>query len=59
MNKYEIKVTYNIVDNEENTITKIMTFLSPGDTLEEARESTQETAMLRINKLNGTLVSVI
>lgn len=59
MNKYEIKVTYSLLDNEENTITKIMTFLSPGNTLEEARISTQETAMKYINKVNGTLVSIL
>ena len=59
MNKYEIKVTYILLDNEENTITKIMTFLSPGNTLEEARNATQETAMSYINKLNGTLVSIL
>ena len=59
MNKYEIKVTYSLLDDEENTITKIMTFLSPGNTLEEARISTQETAMKYINKVNGTLVSIL
>ena len=59
MNKYEIKVTYSLLDNEENTITKIMTFLSPFNTLEEARDATQETAMSYINKLNGTLVSIV
>lgn len=59
MNKYEIKVTYSVLDNEENTIIKTMTFLSPGNTLEEARISTQETAMTHINKVNGTLVSIL
>lgn len=59
MNKYEIKVTYNVLDNEENTITKIMTFLSSGSSLEEARTATQETAMLHVNKVNGTLVSIV
>jgi hypothetical protein len=59
MNKYEIKVTYSVLDNEENTITKTMTFLSVGNSLEEARISTQETAMTHINKVNGTLVSIL
>ena len=59
MNKYEIKVTYSLLDNDENTITKIMKFLSPGNSLEEARISTQETAMLFINRVNGTLISVV
>ena len=59
MNKYEIKVTYSVLDNEENTITKTMTFLSVGNSLEEARISTQETAMTHINKVNGTLISIL
>ena len=58
MNKYEIKVTYSLLDNDENTITKIMSFLSPGNSLEEARISTQETAMLFINRVNGTLILI-
>jgi hypothetical protein len=58
MNKYEIKVTYSLLDNDENTITKIMRFLSSGNSLEEARISTQETAMLFINRVNGTLISI-
>ena len=33
MNKYEIKVTYSLLDNDENTITKIMSFLSSGNSL--------------------------
>ena len=59
MNKYEIKVTYSLLDNDENTITKIMRFLSSSNSLEEARISTQETAMLFINKVNGTLISIL
>jgi hypothetical protein len=59
MNKYEIKVTYSLLDNDENTITKIMRFLSSSNSLEEARISTQETAMLFINKVNGTLISIV
>lgn len=59
MNKYEIKVTYSLLDNDENTITKIMEFLSSGNSLEEARISTQETAMLFINRVNGTLISIV
>mgnify|MGYP000043843946 FL=1 len=58
MNKYEIKVTYSLLDNEENTITKIRSFLSSGNSLEEARISTQETAMLFINRVNGTLILI-
>ena len=59
MNKYKIKVTYSLLDNDENTVTKTMEFLSPGNSLEEARISTQETAMLFINRVNGTLISVV
>jgi hypothetical protein len=58
MNKYEIKVTYSLLDNDENTITKIINFLSSGNSLEEARISTQETAMLFINRVNGTLILI-
>jgi hypothetical protein len=58
MNKYEIKVTYSLLDSNENTITKIMGFLSSGNSLEEARNLVQEAAMLYINRVSGSLISV-
>ena len=59
MNKYEIKVTYSLLDNDENTITKIMGFLSSGNSLEVARNLVQEAAMLYINRVSGTLISIV
>jgi hypothetical protein len=58
MNQYKIEVTYTKINNEGNTVTKVMPFIMTANSLEEARTSVQETALTYINKVNGTIISV-
>jgi hypothetical protein len=58
MNQYKVNVTYTRLDANENTLTKLMSFVTSANSLEEARADVQEKAMPFINRVNGTLVSV-
>lgn len=59
MNQYKIEVTYTRLNNEGNTITKVMPFLISANSLEEARASVQISAEDYIGRVNGTIVSII
>jgi hypothetical protein len=58
MNQYKIEVTYTKVNNEGNTITIVMPFITTSNSLEEAKISTQEIALTYISKVNGTITSI-
>jgi hypothetical protein len=58
MNQYKVDVTYTRLDVNENTVTKVMSFITSANSLEEARSLVQETAMSYINRVNGTFISV-
>lgn len=58
MNQYKIDVTYTRLDVNENTVTKVMSFVSSANSLQEARVIVQETAMAYIERVNGTFISV-
>ena len=58
MNQYKIDVTYTRLDVDENTVTRTMSFVTPANSLQEARNLVQETAATHINRVSGSLVSV-
>ena len=58
MNQYKIDVTYTRLDVNENTVTKVMSFVSSANSLQEARVIVQETAMAYIERVNGAFTSV-
>ena len=58
MNQYKIDVTYTRLDVDENTVTRIMSFVTSANSLQEARNLVQETAATHINRVSGSLVSV-
>ena len=58
MNQYKIDVTYTRLDVNENTVTKVVSFVTSANSLEEARSLVQETAISYINRANGTFISV-
>jgi len=58
MNQYKIGVTYTRLDGNGDIVTKIMYFVTLANSLEEARNLVQETAMTYIDRANGELISV-
>lgn len=58
MNRYKIIVSYSVVDSNGNTVVRQMPFVVPGNSIEEAKASIQEPALVYINKVKGTLISV-
>ena len=58
MNQYKIDITYTRLDINKNTVTRTMSFVTPANSLQEARSLVQETAATHINRVSGSLVSV-
>jgi|APGre2960657373_1045057.scaffolds.fasta_scaffold477602_1 hypothetical protein len=58
MNQYKINITYTKLNTDGDTVTKVMSFVSSANSLQEARVIVQETAMSYINRANGTFISV-
>ena len=58
MNQYKIDVTYTRLDVNENTVTKVMSFVTSANSIQEARSLVQGTAATHINRVSGSLVSV-
>jgi len=58
MNQYKIEVTYTRLDNEDNTITKVMPFIIKAFSIEEARELVRPIALNYINRINGTIILI-
>ena len=58
MNQYKIDITYTRLDINKNTVTRTMSFVTPANSLQEARSLVQETATTHINRVSGSLVSV-
>ena len=58
MNQYKINITYTKLNTDGDTVTKVMSFVSSANSLQEARVIVQETAMCYINRANGTFISV-
>jgi hypothetical protein len=58
MEQYKVNVTYTRLNRDNDTVTKVMSFVTPADSLEEAYTIVQEIAMPYINKVSGSLVSV-
>ena len=59
MSQYKIEVTYTKIDNSGNVIEKVMPFLTSANSIEEARISVQQIAESFVNKVNGTIISII
>ena len=45
MNQYKINITYTKLNTDGDTVTKVMSFVSSANSLQEARVIVQETAM--------------
>jgi hypothetical protein len=58
MEQYKVNVTYTRLNRDNDTVTKVMSFVTPADSLEEAYTIVQEIAMPYINKVSGSLISV-
>jgi hypothetical protein len=58
MNQYKVNVTYTRLNSDNDTVTKIMPFVVTANSLEEARNLVQESAISYIDKVSGSLVSV-
>ena len=58
MNQYKINITYTKLNTDRDTVTKVMSFVSSANSLQEARVIVQETAMAYIERVNGTFISV-
>jgi hypothetical protein len=58
MEQYKVNVTYTRLNRDNDTVTKVMSFVTPADSLEEAYTIVQETAMPYINKVSGSLISI-
>jgi hypothetical protein len=58
MNQYKINITYTKLNTDGDTVTKVMSFVSSANSLQEARVIVQETAMAYIERVNGTFISV-
>ena len=58
MNQYKINITYTKLNTDGDTVTKVMSFVSTANSLQEARVIVQETAMAYIERVNGTFISV-
>jgi hypothetical protein len=58
MNQYKINITYTKLNTDGDTVTKVMSFVTSANSLEEARSLVQETAMSYINRANGIFISV-
>jgi hypothetical protein len=58
MNQYKINITYTKLNTDGDTVTKVMSFVSSANSLQEARVIVQETAMSYINRANGIFISV-
>lgn len=57
MNQYKIDVTYTRLDIDGNIITRVMSFVTSANSLEEARSLAQETSITYIDRVNGIFVS--
>jgi hypothetical protein len=58
MNQYKINITYTKLNTDGDTVTKVMSFVSSANSLQEARVIVQETAMAYIERVNGSFISV-
>ena len=58
MNQYKINITYTKLNTDGDTVTKVMSFVSSANSLQEARVIVQETAMAYIERVNGAFISV-
>jgi len=58
MEQYKVNVTYTRLNRDNDMVTKVMSFVTPADSLEEAYTIVQEIAMPYINKVSGSLISV-
>ena len=58
MNQYKINITYTKLNTDGDTVTKVMSFVSSANSLQEARVIVQETAMAYIERVNGAFTSV-
>jgi len=58
MEQYKVNVTYTRLNRDNDMVTKVMSFVTPADSLEEAYTIVQETAMPYINKVSGSLISI-
>jgi hypothetical protein len=58
MEQYKVNVTYTRLNRDSDMVTKVMSFVTPADSLKEAYTIVQEIAMPYINKVSGSLISV-